>query len=495
MSLGVQGDSPAQDTSAPSWRLLRRATRYWRTGAVALAVGLAVTVGAVAMTKRVYQSETVVLYRPGAREGYGEVDSSRRAGARLQDMLFARERLQRVRKELNLFPGYGNPMEAVEEMAKATEFKVRDGSTFTVKYQAESPELAQLATRRLAETLIEDNARQRREEADENKRFIDQEKKRSEEQLREREGKLTRFLVEHPQHAADQLAAGGVGRSLAPEPTVDSTGSVLGLELQLEDLRARLASARSAVVAPGAPRAASAPAEGAAGLARAEADLVAAERDLADKRERYTELHPDYQAALARVKQAQAAVSRARAAMAAERGADKADNAAPATAEVSPEAASLRNQIAIIEQEIGRARRSGRPRFAGDQKTLVAAEVEFQRLTRDVAESRERLKKLDDKQFQADLLATLESNEKVGTMVIVDPAYLPATPVKDNRKKVGLALGFMSLVVAFGAAISRAAIDDRVYEANDIELLTNFPVLSVVPRGGLLGEIKGEQGG
>lgn len=485
LTVGDAMDPQSEGTGAEGlpWKTIKRATRYWRGAAAALAVGLLATTAVVWLTRPVFKSETVLLYRTGARQGYGEeIDPARRAGSRLQDMLFSRERFARIVRELKLNPRM-DPLEAAEDMIKGTTFRVRDGSTFAIGFEAQDPSVAQTVTRRLADSLIEDNARQRRDEADEHKAFLDQEKQRAEATVRAKESELANFLYQNPAFATRGNQPGSMsGGSVGGDGGVDDGSRALALQMQIEELRSQLATSGAGAGGIPAPALRGSP-ELVAARARAEDELGQAEKNLAEQRQRLTDDHPDVRAALARVQVARAEAKRASGAL------DAGNSKAGGGASAGSPTASIERRIHLLEAQLASSRRRSRPLAAVlGHKEAVATELEWQRISREVTEAREKLGKLGDRQFQADLMATLESSGQAGLMVVVDPPYLPIKPTKDPRPKVAIAGIFASMMLAFGWAGLRAATDDRLFDAADVARQTAYPVLTVVPRAAMLGD-------
>ena len=113
----------------------------------------------------------------------------------------------------------------------------------------------------------------------------------------------------------------------------------------------------------------------------------------------------------------------------------------------------------------------------------------------------ETLKKLPDKELElASLVRTKEVNEKlllmlmekneeariseaekIGDIRVIDFAQLPGSPTKP-RKKPNLAIGLIvGLLVGFGLAFLLEFINKTVRNAEEVEQLTSWPVLAVIP--------------
>jgi succinoglycan biosynthesis transport protein ExoP len=438
----IERDAESRPMS-PGLYLARRAARHYGLFLIVLALGLVGTAAVVRYTDQVYRSETVILYR-NSRDGGGD-DSSRRVASRLQDMLMSRERIGRVMKELSLFPKIKNRDEAADEMHKRIIFRARDGNTFLISYDAESPAVAQAVAARLAATLIEDNTRLRLLEAGETGRFLDQERARLSQEVKTKETALTAFLSTHPE------ALGRAGGENAEPPA------------ELGGLERELARLRGVPAGDGRPDP-----DVIATVRRAEADVDVAQKDFTDKSQRLTDAHPDLISARAKVKQAEANLQRIR-------------EAAGLTRPPESTTGDNSEQVASIEREMARLRRPRGARVPRASKRELEVSVNFESMRHDLEQARARLAALEDKQFQAGLATKLETSSEIGQLAVLDPASRPGLPFLDVRKKVAIGGGVVALILALLAAGLRARSDDRIHDRADAEWLAGKPVLVLLP--------------
>lgn len=439
----------------PALYLARRAARHYGLFLIVLAAGLVGTAAVVRFTDQVYRSEAVILYRNTRAGSTDSSDTSRRVATRLQDMLMSRERIHRVMKDLSLYPEIKNRDEAADEMHKKIGFRARDGSTFLVWYDAHLPATAQAVVQKLSATLIEDNTRLRVAEADETRRFLDQERVRVGQEVKVKETALTSFLRSHPDAISGRS---GGGESAGPPPGLEQ------IQREMERLRSSGGGA-SAVDRPDP--------EVMATVRRAESDYGTALKDLDDKSQRLTDAHPDLITARARARQAELNVQRIR---------EAAGLGRPSPAPKAAEAGGQHSeQVAAIQRELARLSRprpSGSPRMTRQQ---LEASVNFESLRRDLEQSRARLASLEDKQFQAGLTAKIETNSEIGQLALLDPATRPGLPFQNVRKKVAIAGVLASLLIALAVAALRARSDDRIHDRADAEWLGGKPVLVLLP--------------
>ncbi len=457
----------------------------------------------VALTwKRIYRSETLILYREGissANLGGADLggDPARKLGLRLKEMVLSRSRLQQIIEEFKLYPEIVDDrgwVDAVDEMRLHIAFRVKDGDTFGLSFEADNPDRVQKVTAKLADVLILENSRTRTEQAEETREFLDREKKRNDEELKAKETNLATFLAKHPEFAREtgQSAGGGgggqagsairaVGRSAAAAAAAGSGNSgdatVNALEREAARIQARLAVGNTHKTPLLDPRMQQQRTE-------AESEFAASQRDLGDKMSQFTEQHPDVKAAKLRVELARTRLKRANEALLSE------------TARVPEESSNidreaLESALQKVNAEISSRKRKKRsedgeaaPAVAAPSSSdwIVELETEWNRLNREVGETREKHQQLEDKQFKASLVESAASAGRDAQMQIVDEAFRPTHPGKPGRSTIagaGLAISFFLSILM---ALSCAFFDDRIHDRVDLEQLEIAPLLSVVAK-------------
>jgi Mrp family chromosome partitioning ATPase len=468
--------TPAQipsDHLQPVIELARRAARFWRAGLAVLLVSLLATAAGAKLRPRHYKSEAVLYYREGMQWNPNETASTRRIGQRLRDILLSRTQLTAVIEELGLYPQLvraGRTEEAVEEMLLVTTFKVTEGDIFVVSYTGDTPAQAQRVTAKLTEVVIEENTRLRASQAEVAQAFLDVEKRRNADELAARETEQVRFLAKHPEFLHEPGATTATLRAVAGPKPQEGDLALSALRREEQRLRRLIASPSKP------PRAPQAPAALVAARDEAAAKLATTERELADRRARFTEQHPDVRSAAAMVKLAEAALRRATEAVEA------------AEAAVPP--VDLEGQLRQVQQDITARQTQGKPSTpaasggSDPAQRIVALETEWARLSREVAEARERLQALDSRQFGAAMTLSTLLGGQAAQIVVIDPAYLPAKPVGMSLTRF-LVLGLMAtLAASVGVAVALGLADDRLHTAADVERLELSPVLAEIELGG-----------
>jgi Mrp family chromosome partitioning ATPase/uncharacterized protein involved in exopolysaccharide biosynthesis len=430
---------PPQDSFLAILKLGRRTVRHLGFGAIVFAVVFALAATGVTLRPKKFLSQTVLYYQEGFQwELHGE--AVRRVGQRLRESVLAWSSLRQVMTEVDLFPALraeGRGDEALEEMRRRTSFSVNDGDTFTIAYLGDTAEQAELVTTALAKHLIAENARLRGRQLDLSKTFLDTQRERTAEQLRRKESELAQFLASHPELTPQVAAANAAAAA------------------ERRDQAAQAPEARGAPAAPQAdPRAEFLQAE-----RQAATQLAAVRREFTAVSARFTEKHPSVIAASERLKEAEAAHKRAADALAAIPEPER--PAPPAVAAVRPP-----------------PRRVAAPRVRGDVLQ------EHARLTREVAEERERFQQLDSKQFVASMDASSFTGGHSSQITVIDPAFRPVRPTGAGTVTLILAAITASLGLGFAAAVARGLLDDRVLDRGDAEQWGGLPVLTEVSLGG-----------
>ncbi len=480
----------ARDTLDRIITMAWRAARFWPTASVVVLVGTLAAITFTFARHRVYKSETLMLYREGIRSsdvgGFEDgVDPARKLAMKLEEMALSRTRLQQIIDDYKLYGdivadrGY---VDAVDEMRKHIAFRVRDGDTFGLSFEDEDPKRSQLITARLGDTLIDENARHRTEQAEATKDFLDAERKHGEDELRTREASLTKFLAKHPEFAIQDKAGGTTpGLHTAAAPKSKSTDpSLLALEREASRIQERLGlpvTKKTKENPQGDPK---------LGAVRTEAenDLHAAQRELADKLSQFTDEHPDVRAARSKVKAAENKLKRSQDALIADVATQKGSTDAD---EGVIDRATLESQLQKVTEEISAyksklKKESGSDASQTGPSWIVALETEWSQLARDVAESRTRLEQLNARQFRASMMENATASARNAQIEIVDPAYRPTHPAKPSRSLLLLIGLMLSIVLGMASALVLALLDDRLYDRVDVERLELLPLLAVVPR-------------
>jgi capsular polysaccharide biosynthesis protein len=462
--------------------IIRRAMAHWPVAAVVMVLGVLATVQVIRMRKPLYQSETVIFYRQGAlSEGTSTNDTLRTLGAKLKETLLAQSNLKKIIDEHHLFAdivdkrGYSD---AVDQFRKQIDWKSRSNDTFVITFKGSTREEAQEVTTRLADMLVEENAKSRQDRAKGRTEFLDAEKKRVDEDLDRFEKDRAQFIAEHPEFATDS----GNQVGAAVRDAQKKVDAALAGERQARLNGGRFVPGVGPRI-PGVGGLSAAPVDPLLLSARTQAmsELVAAKRDLADKSLRFTEQHPDVHAASQRVAAAEAALKKTEDAIVAAQ--PPPPPAPPAGGD--PYAGSSAKPVAKGPPGGGAAAvdPKKKPTAKAPEAVLVALETEWSRLNREVGKLRTQQGQLETKLFQAEMEASSELGGYAATIAILDPAFKPAGPSGTPNRTIIVGGFLASLIAGIVLAAARGIfLDDRLFDASEVEGLGLVPVLGVVPK-------------
>ena len=475
--------------------LVRMTLSFWKRGLIVFVVGVLIVVPIVFTRPRDYRSETLILYHETIRSDLqgeeGGSGGARRVGARLRELLLARQSLEPIINDLHLYQDKiirGEAIGAVEEMRKHITSRARDGDTFEISFVGSSPEQAQEVTRRLADCIVKEAENRRTDSAKTLEEFLHSESARNQAELKKKEAELAQFVAAHPeftprlQGIAPQLApATPGGATTVSAPNVDLV--LASLEAKAARIDRELKAAQGQPVSPTPKPTFQPPPDS--------AELVAARADLADKMNRYTEKHPDVIAAKNRLKAAEqtqaAAVEAARVAWNQRHPKEE----EPPPSKNATDEAALRKELTELQAQIAN-RRAQLAKVSGDAgasaaavvapNSNVALELEFARLQREVNDLRDRQQKLEERVFRASMTASSVMNDRNVQVSILDPAYLPVRPSSKPRSTLLAALLAACVLLSIASMAASSMLDDRIYERVDIEKLDVLPVIAVIPR-------------
>ncbi|HRI68671.1 MAG TPA: hypothetical protein PK156_30795 [Polyangium sp.] len=478
------------------WVLVKRSRTYARSTAILAGILVLLALGLALTTKRVYRSETTVVYRDAVRTGREMENATQRTarlGPRLKEYVFLRSRLQSTIERFDLYPDLvrRSMLDALEEIQKNISFRTRSPDTFALAFLHENPEMAQVVTAHLAATMIADYTSENLDSALTTHDVLQTEVDSAQNHVEETSRALARFLALHPQFTwglGDSPYASGQQATALPGPARSKDKPILDNVLaqlieQLRTIDAELAGSEPT------PASISPFAEEAQKQRNAAATaLAAAEADLEQKLRKVTKAHPDAMIAQAHVDRARAALATAETNLTRALVGTAPTPTANNTLDVARHA-ELQTQRQTIAAQIA-ARRAGKkledPRTAlsstnrPEAPDVVELETEWHRLRLDLERARDAFRKAEDKERTARLQATSAEREVQESLVISDPAYLPVHP-ESGRGRVFLAGSFVAILIALGYAGARVLLCDTLFDEGDVLALGSPPLLVTIP--------------
>jgi polysaccharide chain length determinant protein (PEP-CTERM system associated) len=407
------------------------------------------------------------------------------------------------------------PMEDVIEMMRSnvkignlTEVNHGRNAAFKVEFAYENRYTAQKVTRDLMTRFIDENIRERHQQAQQTTQFLREQFDQARAEVDAIEQRLTQYKSANagrlPEQLGGHLSLAGVLEARMSGLTssisrANQERTILEAELRAMRDRMNKISQMPSEVAPAAGGGSSAGAPGEDdNLTRLEREVQQLERTLALMLEQYKPEYPDVQRVQARlqtVKKERDTVLNRKLAVR-----DQPASSAPVPVAARPNPARMR-EIADMEQAIARvqaqikAKEMEVDRYVRDQgdanrrlqdvearmSLVPVGQQQMEMLTRDYETAKRRYDELRRSVTQSEMASELESRKQSETLEVLDLPSLPETPTAPTRPLIiggGLILGFI-----FGAALAavRELRDTSLKSLKDIRAYTQFNVLGSVP--------------
>jgi uncharacterized protein involved in exopolysaccharide biosynthesis len=447
---------------------VRRAISHWKLGASVVLLFAGGSVALARYTERAYVSETTLLYRQTIDTSYlptGQQRSTREMGTGLAEHILSRALLETLVKEFKLYPRVvqrdGLPA-ATQLLRQNINFRMREGDTIYVSFRGPSPEQTGSLVSRIANTVVEQALRMRKEQAAATLTFLENERQHALEELEIQEKVQAHFLAQHPEFVV-RLGPEGQGGGGAPARAQDSQPRKINPEVQalfrqIERIDAQLSDKREPVKPPTDPRLLAARNE-------AEQALAQAQRSLADRQLQFTEAHPDVQVEKRRVVEAKARL-------------DRVDQTIKRAEHTLTTPAPAVGKDALLAQRRAYEEKLAKIRGSAASGSSIELETRWTQITREMIEAREKYAQLETQRFHAGLFATSPPSQ----IEIIDPPYLPKRPVGLGRTTMVLMGAALGVTLALCLMFMRVFLDDHLYDRVDVEDLHLAPLLVVVPK-------------
>lgn len=474
---GAPGAAPGQQAPPlPNFAVLaRRIFGNWPLIVLAVILGVPISFKVAKAKKVLYRSEGAIIFRGGVN-GDPSIEALKVFGARMRESAVAAATLKRVVDDLKLAPHATETGEydgIIASLRPRIETKPKAADMFAVTFDATTPDEAQQIAQRLCEVIIDENAKSRQDRAKDSIDFLESEKKRADDDLAKAEKARTLFMSIHPEFATD----GKDGTTIRAEQKLSASER----KKNAGNLaRVRRAAGASTQVSTNLGPSYYAPAVDPVLVAsrnQARSELSSARKQLDEKSINLTDQHPDVRAAAARVAAAEMTLAQAEAAIiaampeppVAATGLDPYED---------PAAALLPNGAPNPDKGIAK------PHMTSDGEPIaVEIEAEWSRINRDANEAKARRGQLEGRLFQAEITANSEVSGYGSQMVMPEPASRPGTPSGTNPMLLRAAGMGAALVVGFLLAAARGLLlDDRLFDASEVDSLGLVPLLGSVPK-------------
>ena len=467
--------------------------RAWLiTGPLVLGTVVAVALSMYLPDK--YRSETLIMLLPQRiPESYVRTTVTERLEDRLatlESQILSRSRLERIILDLDLYQDLRRrlPMEDVVQQMR-TEITIKtegEESSFRLSYISPDANVAQKTTDRLASLFIEENLRDRENQAEDTNQFLDSQLQDSRRRLIEQEKKLEeyrhRYSGQLPSQATTNLQAiqnlQMQVQSLA-EAADRARERRLLLERQLADLQLPDPVAIATLPADAAK-------EGGAVGETTTQQLEAARDSLRLLQMRAKPDHPDVRMMQRTIRDLEGKLqAEATSSPAPDQSVEQA--LTPAEALRQKRVRDLRAELDVLDRELGDKQQQEK-RLRGDMAeyqakldAMPSRESDLVELTRDYTTIQATYQSLLAKREDSKLAANLERRNIGEQFKVLDPARVPERPFSPKRVLIvlggsggGLALG----ILLIGFLEYR---DASLKTEDDVERVCQLPVLALVP--------------
>ncbi len=204
--------------------------------------------------------------------------------------------------------------------------------------------------------------------------------------------------------------------------------------------------------------------------------LTSLEIELATLRQTYTDEHPKVQLQFGKI----AAIKK-------EMTGEATRVAAGQSLSLSPIQERLTGDLISgqVDAEAARARTAGMSQILAKMQaglnTIPANELTFARLQRNVKVHEEMYLRLSALYEDSLIKERKAGSSGQATVLVVDPATVPSTPVSKRLPGNALMAALLGVVVGAAVALLLDGVDDRVRSANEAEGAYGLPVLAVIP--------------
>lgn len=406
----------------------------------------------------------------------------------ITQQIMTRTRLERIVQDLGLYAEQrqaGMLMEDIIRDMKDKHIKVAaiKGDAFRVSYESNNPRLAMRVTEKLATFFVDENMRDREQQAENTNQFLDTQLDEARRRLFESEKKVEEYTKQFRGELPSQLSANLAAQSNLENRMAQNQENLLrdrdrrkDVERSLADAEAELTTMQqlASVTEEAAPAAA-------AGVVQQLERAKAAYAQLATK---YKPDYPDMQTLARQIRDLEAKAEQETLA-APLSGAPRARSAVEGArmkrvAELKAELATLDTQIA---QRDATARQLQR-QMAEVQQRIEATptrESEMIAITRDYQTLQQIYTNLFQKSEDAKVAANLERRQIGEQFKIIDAARMPERPDSPDRLQLYLGGVFGGLMVGVGLVGFLEYRDSSFRTDTDIVTVLALPVLATIP--------------
>lgn len=458
---------------------------------VPFAIGLACTPLLARLVPERYRSETLIMVVPQrVPDSYVKPTITEKIDERLAsitEQILSRTRLEGIITELNLYADRRRRqvMEDVVQRMRGDIAVSQVGAqeAFRLSFTSDRAEIARRVTERLAALVIEQNLRDRENQAESTSQFLDSQLQEAKRRLVEQEKRLEAYRREHSGELPTQLAGNLQSiqsANLQLQALNESMNRAVERRLLLER---QIADAETVPVVDVASSPTSV-AEPARLSTRGRLDVARAR--LATLLQVYTESHPEVVSAKRLVSELEVAADLEEPLGATAAAPER--RLSPAEVAQRKKVLDLRAELLVVDKQL-ESSRAEEARF----KQIIAAtqarvdalpsrESELVELTRDYSTQQEAYSSLLMKREDSIIAANLERRQIGEQFRILDPASMPEKPYNQTQR-----LGLMASGAVAGVVLGLLLVgflefrDSSFYREDEVVAALALPVLALIP--------------
>ncbi len=410
----------------------------------------------------------------------------------ITQQIMSRTKLERIIEEFGLYPyrpsrvalfmkrlgfeGWDRPPtkdELVARMRRDIEVEVVGNrnrvDAFKLSYIGPDPETAMKVTNALASLFIEENLKVREEYAEGTLDFLAGELERAREELKRQEQLIREFKQRHMGALPEQLDANLRTLDRLQMELQSTRESLRRAEDQRIVLQERLAELQGAddgeveVVDP------------------LEEELYQLRRQLVVLRSMYKETYPDVQLVKARIEEIEGILE-------SRKGQGEIQPVGPEREERMRTIEDVKTELRLLQGEIEALKRRERElmkeieKYEARVEETPANEQRLAELLREYSILQQNYQSLLEKRLEARLSTNLEKKQKGEQFRVLDPANLPESPFKPDRRKI-LLMGMMAGVgLGLGLVYGMEYLKPVFRKEEDFIGLVDVPVIATIPR-------------
>lgn len=438
-------------------------------------------VGYAYRAPQIYQASTLILVEPQKLPTtYVEptvTDTVQDRIRTINEQITSRTFLKKIINELDLYPHMRKnlPLELViERMRGSINVRVMERShVFTVSYDDRDPVTAMKVANRLGSLFIEESLKVREELAEGTLIFLDKEIGRVHALLKQQERQVSQFKSRHLGVLPEQLDANLRTLDRLQNQLLSTTEALKRAEENKREIQRQIAQQRVTEQVSSPPGAETTDSD----------DLSVLNASLRRLRLKYTDEHPDIvslRQKIAKIESQQSEQQATAQPAEAEEDSGSVSSISPLRRQMDAQIRRLNVEIAGFKVEENRLRALIEEH---ERRIDITPEVEQQlkEITRGYEVTQEEYQSLLEKRLQAELAANMERKQKGEKFRIIDHATIPETPFKPNRQKMILFAIMLAIVAGSGLVAAVEYLDTSFRKLEDLESLTDMPVIATIP--------------